>query len=207
MATALRLEEGFRPPTTAEELLTLPEGRHGEIVRGVYVEMTGTGTLHGVVALRIGRYVGAFVDEHALGVATGAETAFRLCRNPETTRCPDCAFIAAARLTGGLPRGVFEGAPDLAVEVLSPSNTSTEMQRKLAEYLRYGARQVWIADPDTHTVATHTAGALPRFLEAGDVLEGGDLLPGFSAPIAAFFAGLPTAQQGAEPPASEPPAQ
>lgn len=191
MATAIRVDDAFRPPTTAEELLLLPEGMHGEIVRGRFVEMTGTGTLHGVVALRIGRYVGAFVDEHTLGVATGAESAFRLCRSPETVRCPDCAFIAGARLTDGLPRGAFEGAPDLAIEVLSPSNTHADMSRTLAEYLRYGARQVWIVDPETRTVTTHTAGGLPRFLEGDDVLDGGELLPGFSMPVAAFFAGLP----------------
>lgn len=190
MATAVTLDPGFVPPTTAEELLRLPDGMHGEIVQGVYVSMTAPGTLHGVVTMRLGRYLDVFVDDHGLGIVTGAETAFRLVRNPDTVRCPDSAFVRAERVAGGIPRGAFEGAPDLAVEVLSPSNTRTEIDRKLAEYLRYGARQVWIVDPETRTVTTHTAGGLPRFLEGEDVLDGGELLPGFRVPLEKLFPAL-----------------
>ncbi len=191
MTTAIRVDDAFRPPTTAEELLRMPAGTHGEIVNGVYVSMTAPGGVHGYVASRIDRHVGNFVDTRGLGATFGAETAFCLKRSPDVVRCPDFAFVAAERLAAVLRVGANEGAPDLAVEVLSPSNTHTEMSRKLAEYLRYGARQVWMVDPATRTVTVHTAGGLPRFLEGDDMLEGGKLLPGFSTPIAAFFAGLP----------------
>lgn len=187
MATAVTLDPGFVPPTTAEELLLLPDGMHGEIVRGVFVPMTAPGTLHGVVTMRIGSRLHVHVEEHQLGIVTTAETAFRLARNPDTVRCPDSAFVRAERVPAPLPRGAFEGAPDLAVEVLSPSNTRTEIDRKLAEYLRHGSRQVWIVDPEARTVVTHAAGGLPRFLEGDDVLEGGELLPGFSVPLARVF--------------------
>ena len=187
MATAVTLDPGFVPPTTAEELLLLPDGMHGEIVRGVFVPMSSPGTLHGVVTMRLGRHLDAFADDHGLGIVTTAETAFRLARNPDTVRCPDSAFVRAERVPSPLPRGAFEGAPDLAVEVLSPSNTRTEIDRKLAEYLWYGSRQVWIVDPEARTVVTHTAGGLPRSLEGDDVLDGGDLLPGFSVPLAKVF--------------------
>ena len=146
---------------------------------------------HGSVAARVAYAISAVVFERGLGEVFGAKTAFRLLRHPDTVRCPDAALVVAARLPNGVPHGVFEGAPDLAVEVLSPSNTAVEMQRKLAEYFRHGARQVWLVDPETRAVTAYTAGGLPRFLEGDDVLEGDDLLPGFSTPIAAFFAGLP----------------
>jgi len=193
MATAIRVDDAFRPPTTAEELLLMPEGTHGEIVNGVYVPMTAPGGVHGYVTMRLGRIVGNHIDARGLGAAFGAETAFCLKRGPDIVRCPDFAFVAAERLAAVLRVGANEGAPDLAVEVLSPSNTHTEMSRKLAEYSRSGTRQVWMVDPATRTVTVHTAGGLPRFLEGDDVLDGGDLLPGFSTPIAAFFAGLPPA--------------
>ncbi|GJG86532.1 hypothetical protein tb265_17130 [Gemmatimonadetes bacterium T265] len=193
MATAIRVDDALRPPTTAEELLLMPEGTHGEIVEGVYVEMTAPGGVHGLVTMRVGRVVGNVIDERGLGAAFGAETAFRLKRDPDLVRCPDFAFVTAARLAAVLRVGANEGAPDLAVEVVSPSNTATEVNGKLAEYFRYGARQVWLVDPATRTVAAHVVGQFPRFLGGDDVLDGGDLLPGFSTPVAAFFAGLPPA--------------
>lgn len=191
MATAVTLIPDFVPPTTGEGLLDLPDNVHGEIVNGAFVEMSAPGGPHGYVTSRIDRIVGGYADAHGLGATFAAETAFRLRRRPDTTRCPDCAFVVAARLAAALQPGVVEGAPDLAVEVLSPSNTYTEMSRKTAEYLRAGGQQVWIVDPDARSVTAHTAGGLPRFLEGDDVLDGGDLLPGFSTPVAAFFAGLP----------------
>lgn len=203
MATAVTLDRGFVPPTTGEGLLTLPDTVHGEIVNGVFVEMSAPGGFHGYVTARVLRLVGNFVEANGLGISFAAETTFRLRRTPEITRCPDYAFVVAARVAEVLRRGVIEGAPGLAVEVLSPSNTHTEMQRKLAEYLRFGTRQVWIVDPETRTVAAHAAGALPRFLEGDDVLDGGELLPGFATPVSAFFAGLPPlAPPGAEPPSA-----
>ena len=207
MATAVTLIPDFVPPTNGEGLLTLPDNVHGEIVNGVFVEMSAPGGFHGYVTARVLRLVGNFAEANDLGASFAAETAFRLRRAPEITRSPDYAFVVAARVAEVLRPGVIEGAPDLAVEVLSPSNTHAEMQRKLAEYLRFGSRQVWIVDPETRTVATHTAGGLPRFLEGDDVLDGGDLLPGFSTPVAAFFAGLPplTPPGAAEPLPAVPP--
>lgn len=198
---------GFVPPTTGEGLLTLPENVHGEIVDGVFVEMSAPGGYHGSVTGRVMLLVGGHVMANGLGESFCAETAFRLRRLPDLTRCPDYGFVVAARVPGMLNRSVLEGAPDLAVEVLSPSNTALEMQRKVAEFLRAGARQVWIVDPDTRTVVAHVAGALPRYLEGDEVLDGGELLPGFSTPVSAFFAGLPPvdANPDATPTAPEPP--
>ena len=200
MATAVKLDAPRRTPTTAEELLAWPDDQPGEIVDGVFVpkyrdgEVTGTGFAHGIVSIEIALLLGAHVKAGRLGRVLAAETAFRLRRNPDVVRCPDVAFVAAARLTAGIPRGAFEGAPDLAVEVLSPTNTVPEMNRKLVDYLRYGVRSVWVIDPDARTVAVHPAGALPRWHQGDDVLDGGDVLPGFSVVTSAVFADLdPTA--------------
>lgn len=193
MATAIRTDETLRLPTTAEELLLMPEGTHGEIVRGVYVPMTGGSPTHGSVIARITVALGNVVYARNLGEVFGAETTFRLARNPETSRCPDASSARTDRLSLGATGRVFEGPPDLAVEVLSPSNTGAEMERKTADYLRSGARQVWMVDPETRSVVVHTAGGLPRFLDSDGVLDGGDLLPGFTTPVKTFFAGLPAA--------------
>jgi Uma2 family endonuclease len=101
------------------------------------------------------------------------------------------AFVQASRLTGGVPgRGYLPLAPDLAVEILSPSNTAAEMARKLADYFGHGTRLVWLVDPDAREITVHAAGAIPRLLRDADTLDGGDVLPGFSTPVAALFAGL-----------------
>jgi len=194
MATALRNEGTFRPPTTAEELLLLPDEMHGEIVDGRFVPMTAPGFEHGVVTMRIGRLLSAHAEDHALGLVTGAETAFRLRRSPDLVRCPDCAFVAAARVPPGRNTGAFEGAPDLAVEVLSPSNSAAEMNRKLFEYFQHGTQLVWVVDSDDRSVTIYGGGPPPRRLTDGDTLDGGDVMPGLAIPVARLFAGLPAAE-------------
>lgn len=196
MATAARVEIGPAGPTTAEELLAWPDAPPGEIVDGVWVpkyqegEVTGTRFGHGLVALRIARLIANHVDAYRLGRTTASETAFRLRRDPDLVRCPDVGFVSGARLTAGVPRGVFEGAPDLAVEVLSPSNTAARQHDKVVDFLRYGTRAVWIVDTDRRTVAVHVAGALPWRCGGDDPLDGGDVLPEFSVPTSALFVDL-----------------
>lgn len=196
MATAVKLDAPRRTPTTAEELLAWPDDEPGEIVNGVFVpkygpgEMTGTSFTHGIVSAEFVALLRIYVRPGKLGRVLGAETAFRLRRDPDVVRCPDVAFVSAARLTAGIPRGVFEGAPDLAVEVLSPSNTPSQIQRKVVDYLQYGARAIWVVDPDTRSIVVHTPHAIPRWHEGDDVLDGGDVLPGFSVVTSAVFADL-----------------
>ena len=203
MATAAKLEVRAPGPTTAEELLAWPDAPPGEIVDGVWVpkykegEVTGTSAPHAVVAMEIGYLLKHHVRQRGLGWVFAAEAGFRLRRSPDLLRCPDAAFVSAARLPEGIPAGVIDGAPDLAVEVLSPSNTASEMQRKLVDYLRYGSKAVWVVDTGARSVAVHPAGALPRLLEGDDPLEGGDVLPGFSVPASALFVDLGPLAPGA----------
>src|SRR5215470_1869059 len=109
---------------TAEDLWDkeeLEDAGHYELYQGVLVPMSPTGDKHGVVAFELGRLIGNFVIEHDLGEVTAAETGFRLAHNPDTVLAPDVAFIAKSRLTP-LTGKYYEIAPDLAVEVVSPSD-------------------------------------------------------------------------------------
>lgn len=196
MATAVTLDAPHRTPTTAEELFMWPDDDPGEIVDGVFVPkypdgvVTGTSVAHGIITIEIGSLLRAHVKQHRLGRVLGAGSATRLRRAPDLVRCPDAMFVAAARFAGGIPHGILEGAPDLAVEVWSPNDRPGEVGRKVAEYLTYGVRAVWEADPDARTIIVHEPGTPPRLLRGGDVLDGGDVLPGFRVAVSDVFADL-----------------
>lgn len=171
-------------PMTAEDLLTYhaPDKRT-ELVRGRLVVREPAGYEHGRVAadllVRIGRHVRA----NALGQVLAAETGFTLQRRPDTVRAPDVAFVRADRVPSPGTRGFPELAPDLAVEVRSPGDTHAEVAEKVADWLAAGTSLVWVADPIARTVIVHAPGATPRTLTVHDTLDGGDMLPGFSARV------------------------
>lgn len=176
--------------TTADELIRLPTGmgRRYELVRGELKTMTPAGSRHGRIAFRLGLKLGAHVLQNGLGEVFAAETGFLLRRDPDTVRAPDVAFVSAGRLPeGGLPRGFFPGAPDLAVEVVSPDDAADEVQQKVLDYLRAGARQVWVVYPDTRSVMVHAAGGEARTLGPEETLDGGEVAPGFAVRVGEFF--------------------
>lgn len=203
MTAAVKLEMPARinPPTTAEELLAWPDEDPGEIVDGVFVPtypdgvVTGAGGPHGVVANAIGALLYTHARRHRLGRVFAAETATRLRRKPDLVRCPDGMFVSYARLPGPLLRGVVEGAPDLAVEVLSPTNRPAKVARKIVDYLAHGVDLVWEVDTDARTITVHRPRALPHVLRGDDVLDGGDVLPGFRVATAEVFADLDPAPE------------
>ena len=130
-------------PMTAEELLRLPSGmgKRYELIRGEVKTMTPASPRHGKIAVRIGGRLDHFVSARQLGEVYGAETGFTLRRKPDTVRTPDAAFVSAARIPpGGIQSGYFPGAPDLAVEVVSPDDTAAEVKAKVNEYFEAGAR-------------------------------------------------------------------
>ena len=105
-------------------------------------------------------------------------------------RIPDVSFVGRTRSPSGVSTDAFlNGAPDLAVEVLSPSNTAKEMEAKLRDYFAAGCRLVWYVDPASKTVRVFTSPADAVVLNEGDVLDGGDVLPGFAVPLAELFEG------------------
>ena len=172
---------------TAEELLLMPrDGNRYELVRGVLVQKMSTGDPHGEVLLRIGAALSIYADNYDYGSTRAGEPGYRLDRDPDTVRAPDVAWIASGRIPEGT-QGYPELAPDLAVEVKSPGNSNPEMAAKAAMWLSYGSREVWVADPETTTIIRHRPNAAPVTLGEDDILDGDDLLPGFSAPVWRLF--------------------
>ena len=174
-----------RTNVTAEEFLAMGGG-HRELVRGRVVEMTPAGTDHGGVAARVTTKLSVHAETHDSGRVYTADTGFRLRHDPDTVRAPDVAFLAKARVVR--TRKFFEGAPDLAVEVLSPSALASEVRTKVREYLVAGARLVWIVDPESRTASVHRPDGTGMDLGEDGTLDGEDLLPGLRIALAELFA-------------------
>ena len=174
---------------TAEDLLKLPPDhmRH-ELVRGELTTMPPTSDEHGVRTLRLSIRIGVYVENHDLGVAFGAETGFLIARNPDTVRALDCAFVSKERMAKqGLTGKFYPAAPDLAVEVLSPSDSAGEVLEKIDEWLEAGTRLVWVVDPARKTVAVHAPNRPTAKRRLTDTLEGEYVLPGFTLAVAEIF--------------------
>ena len=173
---------------TAEELLELPDdGMRHELVEGELRTMAPAGVGHGWVALAIGSRIFDHVERQGLGRAYGAETGFILRRGPDTVRAPDVAFVAVDRVPSAV-RGFGELAPDLVVEVVSPSDRASEVAAKAAMWLDAGVRLVWVVDPQARLAAVHHPGGLVTVLREDGALDGEDVLPGFRLPLAPLFA-------------------
>ncbi|NLS95061.1 MAG: Uma2 family endonuclease [Planctomycetaceae bacterium] len=174
--------------TTAEQLLNAPSdlGRC-ELVRGELVMMSPAKGRHGVVVVNIVHALHSFLKASRLGQVFDSSTGFLLSRDPDTVRSPDISFLNAERLKGQDLDAFLEGAPDLAVEVLSPSNTAAEMRDKMNEYFNAGCRVVWIVDPQHRSVVVHRPNAGPAILAEGDTLTEEELLPGFSLVVKEIF--------------------
>jgi Uma2 family endonuclease len=184
------------PPgqATERDLLRLNArtNRLYELVDGVLVEKV-MGTPESFLALRIGRFLGDYADEHDLGDVAGADATLRLL--PGLVRLPDVSFVSWDQLPGRMyPREqIPDLAPDLAVEVISPGNTRGEIKRKLKEYFLADVRLVWVVDPKKRTVQVYTAPDQSIVLTEDQILDGGEVLPGFKLPLRKMFARVPAA--------------
>jgi Uma2 family endonuclease len=174
-------------PITADELLKMGDIGRCELIYGELVMMSPAGAEHGVVALRLGRYLADFVEQHDLGATFAAETGFKIESKPDLVRAPDVGFVRKARLKKPLPRGYFPGIPDLAVEVISPEDTKREVAEKINMWLAHGTELVWEADPRLMTVTVHRVGQKPQRLTQSDTLDGEPLLRGFILPLSKIF--------------------
>jgi len=177
---------------TAEQALDWPDpDARFELAAGVVQPTTPAGGAHGVVAAKLLYLLLAHVLPRRLGAVFPGDTGFVLRRGPDTLRCPDVAFVAGDRLPpGGVRRGFPELAPDLAVEVRSPTDRTRASRAKVAEYLGFGVREVWTIDPDARTVTAHAPEGTARRLDEGDALDGGDVVPGFRCAVAELFEGV-----------------
>ena len=172
---------------TAEELLLLPDdGMQRELIRGVLTEDMPPGYQHGLVESRIARLLANFAEDNDFGEVLTGDSGFVLERDPDTVRGPDVAWISPGRLEDRVV-GYAELAPDLVVEVKSPSNSNREMADRALMWLSHGTTMALVADPLSATLTLYRPEQPPMVLSDGDEFDGGDVLPGFTAPVWSFF--------------------
>lgn len=174
---------------TADELFHIPDDAlNRELVAGELVIMSPDNNDHGEIVAAIIELLRAYVRVNNLG-RVSTNVGFKLYQNPDTVLAPDVAFVSTDRAPiEPSRRGFIALCPDLAVEVLSPSNTASEINRKLRLYLDTGARQVWIVDPEARTVTIHTPDRIARTLLEGEIVDSGDVVPGFTISVTEAFA-------------------
>ena len=176
------------PLVTAEELMrtTLP-GKRVELVRGVLKVSEPPGIVHGAVVAALGAHLLWHVRQTDLGIVVAGDAGFWLERDPDTVRGPDVAFIRLDRVPHPMPVGYGELAPDLVVEVLSPSDRPGEVLAEVGDWLSAGSRLVWLVDPERRLARVYRADGSEALLGAADALDGEDVVPGFSCRLAALF--------------------
>ena len=177
---------------TAEEFYLFccrNEGRY-ELVDGEVVELAPPNDEHGEIAINVGTAFNIYSRRRGVG-RTRAETGYTLRTGPDTVRGPDVSFVFRPRVEGR-GSGFVPGAPDIAVEVVSPSNTAAEVARRAAEYLAAGSQRVWVVYPSVRRVVIHCAdGSVISYssddVSSDDVITDEELLPGFSLPLSEIF--------------------
>lgn len=160
-----------------------------ELIEGVIEEMSPTGEEHGSIAAKLLVLIFQYVEAHKLGRVTAAETGYIVATNPngkDTVLAPDVGFISKERAAATPSKKFVAGSPDLAVEVISPSESYTKVAKKITLYLRHGTRLIWIVDPASETVAVHSASGA-KTLDMDGFLDGEAVLPGFSVPVRDIF--------------------
>ncbi len=174
------------------EIAQFPENadQHMELIEGVIYTMPPAGEEHGSIGANFLVPIHTHVRSNDLGRVTTAETGYIVHTDPDgkhTLLAPDVGFIAKARMTPEPKPQYVPFAPDLAVEIMFPNDKAAEIHLKVNKYLQYGTRLVWVAYPETRTVVVHTA-AGAHTLSENDVLEGGEVLPGFTLRVGEIFA-------------------
>ena len=178
-----------RATLTPDDLLAL-EAEHDaryELVNGELQELGMPNPEHALIGGRISLRLGSHIEGTDRGVVL-LDCSFTLQDDPVRIRIPDISFIATAHIPeGGFRTSSIHGAPDLAVEVVSPNDKARELIVKTTDYLKAGTQQVWIVEPNTRTVTVYKPGGEARVYGADDTLDGGDLLPGLALPVGDLF--------------------
>ena len=172
---------------TADQLFSLGNIGPCELIQGELIRMSPTGYDHGRISSKIDRALGNFVESHKLGQVLTSEAGFIIASNPDTVRAPDVAFVRADRDPPGGQKKYFPGAPDLAVEVLSPDDRASDVNAKIQDWLNAGTVAVLVVDPQNQTVAIHRQPHEIKVLAIDDTLTIPDILPEFSLAVKDIF--------------------
>ncbi|MGH2531490.1 MAG: Uma2 family endonuclease [Thermomicrobiales bacterium] len=177
--TLLTVEDIERMGSRGEDL---------ELIRGVIREREPMGGRHGEVGMEVGTELNIHVRERALGRVYTSDTQFVLARNPDVIVKPDVSFVRSDRVLPKEDRDrIYPYAPDLAVEVVSPSDRYVQVMEKVELYLEAGTRLVWLVESRGSTVTVFAGSMSLRILTEEDDLDGGDVLPAFRLPVASIF--------------------
>lgn len=174
---------------SAQELLELPDdGQRYELIAGELLAMPPTGDEHGGIGAAVTESLRMHVRANHLGVVRTGETGYLLATNPDTVRAADVSFVRRERIEAeGRVVGYRRGAPDLVVEIISPSDRYTDVEEKVAEWLDGGTRMVVVINPRRRTVTIYRSLLEARILTITDVLDGQDVVPGWQMPVAEMF--------------------
>jgi Uma2 family endonuclease len=172
---------------TADELEQIPEDDSVQIEldEGELITMPPMSLDHAYYESEFASILRAYVKKHRLGRVYTGDPGFRL--NDHTVRAPDIAFVRQERLTEMEGKGFAKGAPDLAVEIFSPSDSVPQLMRKVKQYFAAGCHTVWIVYPESREIHILEAGGADRLLRGQDLVEAQALFPGFSVPVDGFF--------------------
>lgn len=173
---------------SAEELFEHPEWNPCELVGGKVIRMSPAGGEHGLVAGEIFAAIHAFAKMSKAGKVFAAETGFYIERDPDTIRAPDVSFLSTGRIpVGGIAKTFVPIVPDLAVEVLSPTDTWKDVDQKAREYVNAGVRLVWAVSPIGRSARVYRKGRAMLEITESQALSGEDVLPGFALKLSDIF--------------------
>jgi Uma2 family endonuclease len=182
MTTAIQL-------FTADDLLRMPDdGFRYELLRGELKKMAPASHQHGRIIVNITTPLDQHVRSNNLGTVYAAETGFKIRTNPDTVRAPDVAFVSRERIEKVSDNEAYwPGAPDLAIEVISPNDIYTEVEEKVFDWLEAGAKMVVVINPRKRAVTVYRSLTDIVVLTEEDILEGGDVVPGWTILIRSIF--------------------
>lgn len=183
----MRLDQPSGKPITADELYRMGDIGPAELINGEIVKQMPTGHPHGFIENMIAFFLTLFVREHKSGRVITGEVGIITRRDPYSVRAADVAYISKERLAQAQEEGFLDVAPELVVEIMSPGNSWSEAQEKLAEYFASGVQMVWIVDPQLAQIHVYRDLERVRLLRGADVLTGEEILPGFQVALSEIF--------------------
>ncbi len=175
---------------TAEELSQRPDdGFRYELVKGELKKMAPAGYKHGRMAMLLAIPLGTYILKNNLGMVYAAETGFTIARDPDTVRAPDVSFVRREVIEklGEPDEAYWPGAPDLAVEVISPNDTYTEVEEKVFDWIEAGTRMVIVVNPRKKAVTVYRSFTDVKVLTENDTLDGADVIPGWQIAVKDLF--------------------